>query len=245
MRLPGDQPDEGIEERLQVALEETLNKARATGISLYLTGGTAASLYSASSVRPLSFDLDFLIISEAENPEGSIGKVMEEFGVTFRRFTEKPTFKSYKGVGTSENGCSLDFILDQTVVPDESIPECSLTTFVDEFVASRAQTRMFEGVSVGVVPPEYVVLTKLFAGRGIDKGKYDLVDVATILDKIENNGFDVTFFDILLQKYLAEKSPEQEKAVRDRLNMSIQRLIEGAMQYKLDERAIQLLGDMI
>jgi len=126
-----------------------------------------------------------MILHDPSQPGVHAERLKGLFDVEFIRFSQKKTFKSLKAVGTAENGCDLDFIIDQKVMPNEDDQEMSMTLFVSTRMQNRIQTREFEGVSVQVVPPEYVVLAKLFAGRGLDIDKYDLADSAAIMNNFE------------------------------------------------------------
>lgn len=161
--------------KLKDALAETLAKAKHCGIDLYLTGGTAAAVYGGET-RPLSLDLDFFVHPEVKE------RVQQRFGGTFRFFGEKKLFKSDKLVGQASNGVDLDFIAEQNIVPDETKPEERITLRLGQFAKKKALDREFMGEGVLVMPPEMVVIAKLFAGRGIELGKYDLADSEAVIN---------------------------------------------------------------
>lgn len=161
--------------KIKDALVETLEKARAAHIDLYLTGGTAAAVY-AGETRPLSLDLDFFVHPDAKQRIASV------FGGKFEYFGSKKLFKSVKLVGAATNGVDLDFIAEQNIVPDESRPEDRITLSLNEFARKKACEGEFMGERVMVLPPELIVIAKLFAGRGIDLKKYDLADSQAVIE---------------------------------------------------------------
>lgn len=161
--------------KIKAALAETLGKARAANIDLYLTGGTAAAVY-AGETRPLSLDLDFFVHPDAKE------RIVGVFGGKFEYFSSKKLFKSVKLVGAASNGVDLDFIAEQNIVPDESRPEDKITLSLNDFARKKACEGEFMGERVMVLPPELIVIAKLFAGRGIDLKKYDLADSQAVIE---------------------------------------------------------------
>ncbi len=161
--------------QLKEALMETLKKASDAGIDLYLTGGTAAAVY-AGETRPLSLDLDFFVHPDAKE------KIQRVFGGSFKYFGEKKLFKSDKLVGKASNGVDLDFIAEQNIVPDETSPEGKITLCLNDFARSKSCENEFMGEKIKVLPPELVVVAKLFAGRGKELGKYDLDDSKAVIE---------------------------------------------------------------
>lgn len=159
---------------LSHALADTLEKTGAHGIPLYLTGGTAVAAV-AGTRRPLSLDLDFFV-----EPD-STGQLRDLFGGSFTTFDGKPLFKSHKLVGTS-GGVDLDFIAEQSIVPDEAQRDQRITLRITPHILQHALQTRYLGSRVTTLPPEYVLIAKLFAGRGTDLGKYDLVDCKSLLD---------------------------------------------------------------
>lgn len=227
-----------INEALQSALEETLTKAN--GLPLFLTGGTAAALYSGRTVRPLSFDLDFML---SQDPRVQ-SEIESRFGVSFERFTQKKTFKSMKAVGKSGNACDLDFILDQEVMPLDEVPSMVLKLSLDPELMERAQTHEFEGVSVQVAPPEYIALAKLFAGRGLDIGKFDLVDAAAMFNNFEVNRFDPNFLLYCLDKFLVATEPAQHANVKARIAHSLSQIMRDTAEHKLTRDAYDMIAGL-
>lgn len=231
---------ETMSEALQIALEETLSKA--TGVPMYLTGGTSAALYSGKTIRPLSFDLDFMILHDPSKPGVHAERLKGLFDVDFVRFSQKKTFKSMKAVGEAGNGCDLDFIVDQQVMPNEEDPDMSMTLFVSTRMLDRVQTKEFEGVPVQVVPPEYVVLAKLFAGRGLDIGKYDLADSAAIMNNFESNQFNAATLLEDLEAYLGATNPEKHSAVKQRIAESLKRIMDDTESHGLTREVYAMIS---
>lgn len=192
---------------LRDALAETLSKARDEGIELYLTGGTAAAIYGGES-RALSLDLDFFVKEQDRERLESL------FNGRFQVFLGKKLFKSDKLVGVSENGVDLDFIVAQNIVPDESLPDQRITLHLSGDIAAACQIREFLGVEVKVLPPELILLAKLFAGRGEDLGKYDLVDSSAMLENCE---IDTSFLGKLIT-LLSSNNREIKSLLRLRLD---------------------------
>ncbi len=159
---------------LQQALGDTLSKTHSRGIPLFLTGGTAVAAY-AGTHRPLSLDLDFFVFPT------NIGELEEVFGGFFKTFSAKPLFKSHKLVGRS-GSVDLDFITEQHIVPDESHSKDRITLQITPYVLEHAIETEYLGSRVSIMPPEYILIAKLFAGRGIDLGKYDLVDCKNLIN---------------------------------------------------------------
>lgn len=160
--------------KLREALTETLRKADQANIDLYLTGGTAAAVYGGEN-RPLSLDLDFFVHPHAQE------RIEQVFGGKFRFFGEKKLFKSNKLVGAASNGVDLDFIAEQNIVPDESKPEDKITLTLNQFAVKKSCESHFMDENVKVLPPECIVIAKLFAGRGIELNKYDLKDSEAVI----------------------------------------------------------------
>lgn len=207
---------------LALSYSEVAEKLSSLNIPFYLTGGTAARLYSKTDNREMSFDLDFILPSYLS--ENQIQSVEELFGVQFMNFSKKKTFKSNKLVATSSDDCDLDLILTQRVLPDEEDPDMEILAFMDSEVESSCREVQFENSTAQAVPPEFVVLTKVFAGRDIKDGKYDFVDSLGILENASNNGFSITNFVHFINKFSVNKSGEQRVKVRIRKNLF--RLIE-------------------
>jgi hypothetical protein len=180
---------------------------------IYLTGGTAVAAYTGVN-RPLSLDLDFFV------PKSLREKVVSAFGGEYVYFGEKPLFKSMKLVGVTNNGVELDFIETQTIVPDANKPNESIALMVDDYVSLNAQERENEGVKFKLVPPEYILLAKLFAGRGINIGKYDLVDCRSLLLA---GVVDLEKLEKLIIRL--STSDEVKQVILDRLRLSFDRIL--------------------
>ncbi len=173
-RTPSVIPESPNNLQIREALRETLAKAYRNYVELYLTGGTAAAVY-AGETRPLSLDLDFFV------DPGAKEKIAAVFGGEFRYFGEKKLFKSDKLVAAASNGVDLDFIAEQNIVPDEITPEQKIRLHLSKLAKDKSLERNFMGENVKVLPPEMVVIAKLFAGRGIELNKYDLADSEAII----------------------------------------------------------------
>lgn len=173
-RTPSVIPESPNNLQIKEALCETLAKAHRNYIDLYLTGGTAAAVYAGES-RPLSLDLDFFV------DPGCKEKIAAVFGGEFRYFGEKKLFKSDKLVASASNGVDLDFIAEQNIVPDENSPEQKITLRLSKFAKDKSCDDDFMGEKVRVLPPEMIVIAKLFAGRGIELNKYDLADSEAVI----------------------------------------------------------------
>ncbi len=162
---------------LSRALGETLERARQSQTPPYLTGGTAVAAYTGVQ-RPLSLDLDFFVHPEQK-------EVLEAtFGGSFKVFSAKPLFKSDKLVGAS-GPVDLDFIAQQSIVPDDNQPQQRISLALTPHLQEHSVQKNILGYDVTVIPPEYLLIAKLFAGRGIDLGKYDLKDCESLLAGVE------------------------------------------------------------
>lgn len=208
------------------ALKETLGKAQAAGIELYLTGGTAAAVY-AGETRPLSLDLDFFV-----DPANK-AKIQETFGGEFVYFGKKALFKSDKLVGKSENGVDLDFIAEQNIVPSESNPEDKITLSLSSFAKEHHREEEFMGEKVKVLPPELIVIAKLFAGRGIELNKYDLSDSEGVLE----SGIVRTDMVIKAINEIGGENPTVYQLLAERLKTALKKL-------KQTPRVVELLSAM-
>ncbi len=174
-RSPSEIPETPNNLLLKEALADTIHKANAHRIDLYLTGGTAAAVF-AGETRPLSLDLDFFVNPDAKE------KIERVFGGKFRYFGEKKLFKSDKMTTLSLNGVDLDFIAEQNIVPDETKPDEKITLCLNTYTRNKACEKNFMEERVQVMPPEFVVVAKLFAGRGKELGKYDLGDSEALIE---------------------------------------------------------------
>jgi hypothetical protein len=216
---------------IREALVETLAKAKGAYIQLYLTGGTAAAVY-AGETRPLSPDLDFLVEPDAKE------KIQHVFGGEFRRFDEKKLFKSHKMVAKSGNDVQLDFIAEQNIVPDESRPQEKISLHLSAFTKKKSCEKDFMNERVMVLPPEFVVIAKLFAGRGPELGKYDLADSGAVIESgiIRPDIFKKAFTEIT-----GKNEPIRKLAV-ERLLKSLGGLAQTAKVMELAEalRSIEI-----
>lgn len=172
--------DESLPLHIEIrdAMQETIERATVQrGVQLLLTGGISASLLSRDAwpaeQRPLSRDLDFLVSGEASVRT----ELEEEYEGSFVLNTGKAIFKSNKLQSHSANGVELDFIASSNIVHDDT----TISVGVSSLALRHAQREEFLGVEVSTLPSELVVIQKLFAGRGIDLGKYDLLDAESII----------------------------------------------------------------
>ncbi len=199
------------------ALAETIDRAtKKRGVPLYLMGGVSASLMAREAwpteQRPLSRDLDFLI----PNTPDVIAALEAEYGGQFKENKGKAVFKSYKLQSHSAgNGVELDFIASSNIVH----PDAAVAFTATPLVLEHAGTEEFLGQEVRTLPPELVALQKLFAGRGLDLGKYDLVDAQAL---IESGRVDPQLFQRFLMD-ITGKLPEFPNVVT-RLRGALARL---------------------
>lgn len=215
-----------LHREMRDALEETLDRAtRKNGVPLFLMGGVSASLLARDAWptenRPLSRDLDFLVPGD----DASRAALAAEYGGAFKLNTGKAVFKSDKLQSHSAgNGVELDFIASSNIVHDDA--EMSVT--VSPLTLKHAGKEEFLGVEVATLAPELVALQKLFAGRGLDLGKYDLLDSEAILrsGRVDPALLREFFFDLAA----ADKRP----AVAKRLLAALDR-----MPADLDLRAVR------
>ncbi len=161
------------------ALSETIERTQRIGVPLFLTGGVAASLISrdqwSEESRPLSRDLDFLI----PNDPAIRACLEEEYGGAFKIHSGKAVFKSDKLQSiASLNGVELDFIACSNIVH----PDATLSVTVTQTAVEHAGQENLFGVDVMTLPPALVAIQKLFAGRGADIGKFDLLDARSIIE---------------------------------------------------------------
>lgn len=212
--------------QIKEALHETLVRAHNNHIDLYLTGGTAAAVY-AGETRPLSLDLDFLIDKDAKK------KVRGVFGGEFRYFGEKKLFKSDKLAVRASNGVDLDFIAEQNIVPDETNPDQKITLRLNKLAKDKSCENEFIGEKVKVLPPEMIVIAKLFAGRGIELNKYDLTDSEAVIESgiIRSDLFGRVALEIA----------GNDKTTRSIVQM---RLLASLLKLKTTPRVIELIKSL-
>lgn len=170
-------PETPLHLEIRDALQETVDRAAQAGVDLYLAGGISACILSGDAwpdaERPLSRDLDFLISHDDE----TLRRISETFGGSFVLNEGKPVFKSLKLMTHASNGVELDFIARSRVVH----PDAQLEVGITPVVTSSSMSGEFLGALVKTLPPALVCLQKLFAGRGLDLGKYDLLDARSII----------------------------------------------------------------
>lgn len=208
------------------ALAETLDRATTkNGVPLYLMGGVSASLLARDAwpteQRPLSRDLDFLVPGD----DASRAALAAEYGGAFKLNAGKAVFKSDKLMARSAgNGVELDFIASSNIVHDDS----DMSVTVSPLVRQHAQKEAFLGVEVDTLPAELVALQKLFAGRGLDLGKYDLLDAESILrsGRVDPAVFRAFFLEL--------STPGNRDALSKRLAAALDRLATD-----VDTRAVR------
>lgn len=231
-RTPSVIPESPNNLQIREALRETLSKAHRNYIDLYLTGGTAAAVY-AGETRPLSLDLDFFV------DPGAKEKIAQVFGGEFRYFGEKKLFKSDKLVGAASNGVDLDFIAEQNIVPDEKTPEQKITLHLSKLAKDKSLERDFMGEKVKVLPPEMIVIAKLFAGRGIELNKYDLADSEAV---IENGIMRADLFKRTALE-IAGNDETIRRLVHNRLLVSLLKLKPTRQVLELIQTAAGIIND--
>lgn len=179
------------------AMREVTERAARRNVPLFLTGGISAALLSRDSwpgeERPLSRDLDFLVPGDKE----SRAALEQEFGGSFIVNKKKAIFQSDKLMAHASNGVQLDFIACSNIVH----PDAELSVRLDALPSVRGETEDFLGAEVSTLPPEVVIIQKLFAGRGIDLGKFDLKDAESI---IRSGRVDVRNFAIFVSNLTQE-----------------------------------------
>lgn len=168
---------------LRDALRETKEKLQSVGVDAYLMGGVGAAVLAPArwpEDRPLSLDLDFLVADTDEVKE----KILAIWPGAFRRNETKPVFKSTKLLASdgrsfrTDNGVELDFITESVIERDEGRMSLAVTPDLGD----RAVSAALLGEDVTVLPASMLVAQKLYAGRGADVGKYDLMDAATLIE---------------------------------------------------------------
>lgn len=203
-----------VRKKLSEAMTEVRGRLNAI---LFLTGGTAVASY-VQGVRPLSLDLDFFVRKK------DMSNVRQAFGGDFKPNPNKPVFKSLKLMTRAANGVDLDFIVRQTIRPDEQNPDLEIHLELDDRM--RAQSGQTEWLDrpVSVVPPALLVISKLFAGRGAEVGKYDLADAAALIQK------GLVKEDVLIQtlEHLSRGDPELRRRIFERLAVSAKKLMDPA-----------------
>ncbi|HVW66306.1 MAG TPA: hypothetical protein VHA78_01085 [Candidatus Peribacteraceae bacterium] len=212
-------PDTPLHRELRDALGDSLRTCEELGVRQpLLMGGVGAAVLVGKDWpedRPLSRDLDYLVPHDPVMQQS----LERHFGGEFKANTAKPVFKSHKLQGIGTHGIDLDFISQSNIIFDDA----SLSLEHSPLVTNHAVRASLLGVQVDVLPPELIVLQKLFAGRGRDLGKFDLTDATCLL---QAGIIDPDLFD----RYLATfGSPTGQKAdvpqaMRDRLDVSLSQL---------------------
>lgn len=215
-----EQPVYCIEEtplhaEIRDALQETVERAQKRNVPLFLTGGISAALLShehwPAGERPLSRDLDFIVPGD---PQSRMA-LEQEFGGAFTVNKGKAIFKSDKLMSHAGNGVELDFIASSNIVHPDAELSVSLET-IGTFTPNQEE---FLGAAVSTLPPEVVVIQKLFAGRGLDLGKYDLKDAESIM---KNAHVNPEQFLAIVQALTTEG--EHRTSVKHRLQQSLLKL---------------------
>lgn len=155
---------------------------------LFLTGGAAAFLYG--SQRPFSEDLDFMV------PERFRAATAKRTGLRFKINKKKPIFHSLLASFKVE-GITCSVILESVVQPRGS--KHSFVFVLDPSVEARQVKIRYQKDIIRLVPPEFLFLIKLLAGRGKSLKKYDLYDARQILLKTKK--FNLNFFKQLILKF--------------------------------------------
>lgn len=163
--------------------------------NVYLTGGTAVALL-AGEYREVSRDLDFFVSPDDKDSLESL------FNGKFVEFKSKPTFKSTK-LQSEKDGVELDFIVMQKIVVDFEGEELVLVIELDEDVIAMSSDIEVNGTVFRTLPIELIFILKLFAGRGLDLHKFDIVDCESLL-KLDSFDFDKLRF--FLNKLLEGKA---------------------------------------
>jgi hypothetical protein len=180
-----------------------------------LTGGSAAFLYGSD--RPFSDDIDFMIPEKTikqfekahpirfearkhrwamhENKE-LIKKLESHFQIHFAYRKNKPVFHSLAASITVE-GISYDVVAKSVIEPFGAGHQFNLSLTPE--VMKKRRTFKRGAHRIVCIPKEWLVLTKLLAGRGKELGKYDLYDVEKILER--NEDFDFGFFARLVKDF--------------------------------------------
>jgi len=197
------------------SMVETLGRASQRNVPLFLTGGISASLLSheqwPTEVRPLSKDLDFLVAGD----DATRAALEAEFDSKFKLNTGKAIFKSDKLQSHATNGVELDFIASSNIVHEDA----SLAVTLSPLALAHAQKEAFLGVEVSTLPAELIAIQKLFAGRGADLGKFDLLDAESM---IRSGCISPDMFRLFLHDLTTEGT--HRLAVAARLTKSIGRL---------------------
>ncbi len=164
--------------------------------------------------RPVTPDIDFTMLANPRNI-AAFKEILSSFAgkqVDFTDNKNKPVFKSKKAsasVQTDGDKIELDAILTSQVSPS-GIPftfEFNYDSFLNHI---RREVTLPSGATVSLVPPEFLIMEKLCAGRGNEVGKLDLSDSLALMI---TQPLDVNVFQrlISMQKY----KPELDSAVRE------------------------------
>ncbi|TWU55937.1 hypothetical protein [Rubripirellula reticaptiva] len=209
---------------MPIAVTEVLGclgeTAKQQGVSLYLKGGVAVSLYANSTrthlntdangilselpslhrevSRPVSLDIDWMPEVEAEQDHRRCvrslvrGDDLLEFSENWdeKLFHSRKFCSEYRGV-------ELDCVSVSRIQPTGS--PFTFEFFVDDFVSSRSRKTEVDGLQL--LPPELLMFEKLLAGRNEDYGKFDFVDAA-ILAMGNRLSDDLLLHLVFLQKHI-------------------------------------------
>jgi hypothetical protein len=153
------------------------------GGTFLLTGGAAAFLYGSD--RPFSNDIDFMV------PKKKVPAIEKKLGVAFALRAHKPVFHSL-ACSVTIGGTSFDLVAQSIVEPK---PGSAFVFQMNDELLRRSRPFKRGKSEIHCVPPEYLILVKLLAGRGKELGKFDLYDVAMVVEKTK--GLDWRFLDKL------------------------------------------------
>lgn len=173
-----------------------------------LTGGAAAAFYGSD--RPFSRDIDVII------PKRYQSVVEEHLHLKFSSNDTKPVFHSL-AAHISREQTTYDLVLESRIQPEgaqnafrffisREVEKHKICTRLDVTLSSSFLTvsstlsSLISSKKIYFVPKEFLVLTKLLAGRGKAFGKFDLYDASKILEnesvefRKETHPFDEHFF---------------------------------------------------
>jgi len=157
--------------------------------------------------RIVSPDIDWTMIPSSRNIS-SYQEVLSDINgspVEFKRASNKAVFNSDKASGEifiDGDGIELDAIAISRVKPDKQ--NFTFEFKYDSLIHHQHRELILpSGRTVQVVPPEFLIMEKLCAGRGEELGKLDLFDSASLL---VTQALDKNLFQRLIsaQKFNAE-----------------------------------------
>jgi hypothetical protein len=180
-------PDEILD-----VLENTqfIRLARESGFEPLITSGLAAGLYG--SPRAISVDIDFTM-RDAKTMEGDLKSLLDRVTSKSTELIHLPkSFAPCLGIFTKIPSPGLGG--DSAVGTDVDLDGLAICRFrpapqgfAFEFSIDRHDllccrtVQLPNGNTIGLVPPEHVLFYKLLAARGVDVGKYDLIDAGAII----------------------------------------------------------------